>query len=282
MAGLPAITIIGAGRLGRTVGERLAGAGVRIRFVVRRAGSSLPAPAFRVDDPAAYRGVRWVLVATPDDQIWTAAGQLAGLGVVGRHHVVMHLSGALDQAALKPLRLTGAALGSIHPLQSVALPAASVTRLTGSYAGLEGDARAIRAGRRLAAGLGLIPVVLPAGSKPAYHAAATFVSTFLVVLYEAAVSQAERAGIAPKFARAMFLPLVEGTIENLRLLPPRHAMTGAIRRGDLATLKIHLAALSKPDRDLYLLLGRRAVGLARTLAVPPARLAEMERLLGGR
>lgn len=282
MAGLPAIAIIGAGRLGRTLGERLVAAGGRVRFVVRRAGSTLPAPVFRADDPAAYRGVRWILVATPDDQIWTAARQLSDLGVVGRHQIVMHLSGALDRAALKPLRLTGAALGSFHPLQSVAVPAVAVNRLTGSFAGLEGDARAIQAGRRLAATLGMIPVRLPPGSKPAYHAAATLVSTFLVVLYHSAVGLAEQAGIAPKEARAMFVPLVEGTIENLRLLPPRHAMTGATRRGDLATIKVHLGALSKADRALYLVLGRRAVELARALALPPARLAEMEVLLGGR
>ncbi len=282
MAGLPAIAIIGAGRLGRTIGERLVAIGGRVRFVVRRGGSTLPAPAFRVDDPAAYRGIRWILVATPDQQIWAAARQLSELGVVGRHQVVMHLAGALDRTALKPLRLTGAALGSIHPLQSVAVTVAAATRLTGSFAGLEGDGRAIQAGRRLAAALGMIPVVLPPGSKPAYHAAATFVSTFLVVLYHSAVGLAEQAGIAPKDARAMFVPLVEGTLENLRLLPPRHAMTGATRRGDLATIKAHLAALSKADRALYLLLGRRAVDLAGALALPPARLADMAVLLGVR
>ena len=80
----------------------------------------------------------------------------------------------------------------------------------------------------------------------------------------------------------MFVPLVEGTLENLRLLPPRHAMTGATRRGDLATIKAPLAALSKADRALYLLLGRRAVDLAGALALPPARLADMAVLLGVR
>jgi predicted short-subunit dehydrogenase-like oxidoreductase (DUF2520 family) len=237
---------------------------------------------FSHDDPAAYRGVRWILVATPDDQIWSASRQLADLGVVGRQQVVLHLSGALDQGALKPLRLTGAALGSMHPLQSVAVAAAAATRLPGSFAGLEGDARAIRAGRRLATALGLIPVVLPPGSKPAYHAAGTFVSTFLVVLFQLAISLVERAGIPAKQARVMFLPLMEGAVDNLRLLPPRHAMTGAVRRGDVATVKAHLAALSKADRELYQVLARRAVALARTLPLAPPHLAEMERVLGGR
>lgn len=279
MTGLPAIAIIGAGRLGRTIGERLAAAGGVVRFVVRRAGRNLPAPAFGVDDVAAYRGVRWILVATPDDQIWAAARHLAGFGVIGRYHTVIHLSGALDRSALKPLQLTGAALGSVHPLQSVALPAAGANRLRGSFAGLEGDPRAIRAGRRLAIELGMTPVVLPLGSKPAYHAAGTMVSTFLVVLYQMAVDQAEKAGIAPRHARAMFLPLMEGTVENLRLLPPRHAMTGAVRRGDVATIKAHLAALPKAERELYSSLTRRAVALARTLATPPGRLSEIEALL---
>ena len=107
-------------------------------------------------------------------------------------------------------------------------------------------------------------------------------STFLVVLYQLAVGLVERAGIAPKHARVMFLPLMEGAIDNLRLLPPRHAMTGAVRRGDVATIKAHLAALAKADRELYVLLTRRAVALARTLPLLLPRLAEMERLLAGR
>lgn len=60
-------------------------------------------------------------------------------------------------------------------------------------------------------------------------------------------------------------------------------MTGAVRRGDVATIKAHLAALAKAGRELYVLLTRRAVALARTLPLLLLpRLAEMERLLAGR
>jgi predicted short-subunit dehydrogenase-like oxidoreductase (DUF2520 family) len=278
---LPATVIVGAGRIGQGIGGMLVDRGVSVRFAVRPGVKSLPAPAGLVHDPATYHRARWILLAVPDDAIWDVAGELGELGVVKAGSVALHFSGVKDRDALKPLRLTGAALGSFHPLQSIALPETAADRIPGSFVGIEGDDRALRAGRRLADCLGMIAVEVTAAIKPAYHAAATLASTYVVVLYEAAVQIATKAGIDAAVARAMFQPIMRGAVSNLELLPPAHAMTGAVRRGDLGTIRAHLEALEGSDRELYLALGRRAVGLARRLDLGAARLAAMERLFGG-
>jgi predicted short-subunit dehydrogenase-like oxidoreductase (DUF2520 family) len=281
MALIPTTVIIGAGRLGQGIGTALVARGTSVRFAVRRPGKKdLPAPEGLATEAATYRGARWILIATPDFAIWPTATLLGELGVVTRSAVVLHLSGLHDRGALKPLALSGAALGSFHPLQSFGVPMTAASRLPGSYAGLEGDARAIRAGRRLARTLGMTPLPIPNGAKAAYHAAATFAATYVTVVYDTAVEIASEAGIELRHARAMFLPLLQGTVSNLKLLPPAHALTGAVRRGDVATVKAHLAALGPRRRVLYRLLARQAVQIARRTSTDRDRLAEIERVVG--
>lgn len=278
MSELPSTVIVGAGRFGQALAGLLVAHGVPVRFATRRPGRDLPAPAGLIEVAETFTDARWIILAVPDDAIWELAGRIGGLGVVGKRSVVLHLSGALDRHALKPLRLTGAALGSFHPLQSVAVPITAPERLRGAYVGIEGDPIAVRASKRLAKCLGMIPVMIPEGAKPAYHAAATLVSTYVVTLYDAAIQLAIDAGIDTPTARSMFLPLIEGTVANLELLPAHVALTGAVRRGDVATIKAHLGALDPDDRRLYLELGRRALALARKMPLDPDRLAAMEKL----
>ena len=84
------------------------------------------------------------------DAIEAAAGSLLDRGAVQGGHAVLHLSGLLDRRALAPLERTGAALGSFHPLQTVADPRTAPERLKGAWAGIEGDLRARHAGEELA------------------------------------------------------------------------------------------------------------------------------------
>jgi len=279
VASLPTTVIVGAGRLARVLASLLNDRGVVVRVATRRTVPDLAIPTGPPDDPATFRGARWILLATADDAIWDTAAQLGALGVVGKRTTVLHLSGARDRSVLKPLRLTGAALGAFHPLQSVAIPAVGAARLPGSFAGIDGDRRAIAAGRRLARVLGMVPVFIPEGAKAAYHAAATFVSTYIAVLYDLAVRLAIDAGIETKAARAMFLPLLAGTVANLELLPPARALTGAVRRGDVATIQSHLDILRDSDRTLYQELGKRALAMVKDFVPDPARVGVMERLL---
>ncbi len=275
--------IIGAGRMGRGLGQLLVDRGASVRFAVRAHRSELPAPFGLRTDPATYRGGRWIILATPDDAIRPTASDLGALGVIRPTNVVFHLSGARGTSdVLKPLRLTGAALGSFHPLQSLVVPATAVERLPGSFVGIEGDPRAVRAARRLARFLDMTPVAIPAHGRAAYHAAATFVSGYVTVLYATAVEIAVEAGVEARAARRMFRPLLEGTVANLGLLPPARAMTGAVPRGDLATVEAHLKDLPGEYRDVYTALGRRAVALAQTLPDSSPRLDVILRALGGK
>jgi predicted short-subunit dehydrogenase-like oxidoreductase (DUF2520 family) len=211
----------------------------------------------------AVSGARAILLAVPDDVLPGLAADLAARGAVEGDQVVLHLSGVHTRDILVPLETSGAALGSLHPLQTISEPDRAAERWRGAYAALEGDERAMVEAERLARALGLIPIRIPRGAKAAYHAAAVVASNYVVVLAELAARIAERGGVPREAADRMFRPLVRGAAENLQRQTPAEALTGPVRRGDAATVRRHLAALGPAERTVYVVLGLRALALAR-------------------
>jgi len=246
-----------------------------------RAAKPVPGPlAVRTDDwPSATAEAEVVLVAVPDAAIGAVASSLLGEGAIRRGQSVLHLSGLLDRAALAVLAPTGASLGSFHPLQTVADPGTAAERFRGAFAGVEGDPSAIAAGERLAKQLGMTPVRIAPGAKVAYHIGATLVANYSVALMGMAVRLAEAAGIPKAEAGRLYLPLLHGAADNLDRLGPVASLTGAIRRGDVATVQAHLAALSGADRQLYGALGREALVLARAAGLATDTADEVARVL---
>ena len=281
MAALPSVTILGAGRMGQ--GLALALRGVEVLLVSRR-GHPVAA-GLRLHTGTRAQAVargRVVILAVPDDAVTSLAAELAAERAVGADHTVPHLSGLLDRRALSPLTDTGAALGSFHPLQTIADPAAAREWLAGAYAGLEGDGRAVEVGSRLAEALGMVPVELSAAGKAAYHAGAAIVANYTTALFAVAERLAREAGVPAESAARLYLPLLRGTSANLDAGPVA-ALTGPVRRGDAQTVRAHLAVLRGTDAQLYRMLGAEALRLARQAGLPPEladRVAEALRERG--
>jgi predicted short-subunit dehydrogenase-like oxidoreductase (DUF2520 family) len=273
--------IIGAGRMGQGIGLGLAAAGWDVTLVTR---SPRPvAPSLRLHTGAGVgdlvRRATLVMVATPDDAIATAAAELAAGGGIGPGHAVLHLSGLLDRSALAPLGGTGAALGSFHPLQTVAEPGAAAARLRGAYAGIEGDPGALAMAQRIAAALGMVAVPLDPAAKPLYHAGAVLTANYTTALVGVAQRLAVRAGVPEAVAARMYLPLVAGAASNLAELGAAGALTGPIRRADLGTIRAHLAVLPPDVLPLYRALGLAALELARESGLSETSAAEVRDLL---
>ena len=275
------IAIVGAGRMGQGSGLGLAAAGWDVTLLARTARPvALPLRLVAGALPReVVRGAPLVLVATPDDQIGAAAAALAATGGVGPGQTVLHLSGLLDRTALASLAGTGSALGSFHPLQTVAEPKDAPARLRGAFAGIEGDPRALAAGRRVAAALGMTAVPLDPAAKPLYHAGAVFSANYTTALVGVAERLARQAGVPADIAARMYLPLLAGAARNLVDLGTAAALTGPIRRGDLGTIRAHLAALPADVRPLYRMLGLAALELAREAGMAEASARAVRDLL---
>jgi predicted short-subunit dehydrogenase-like oxidoreductase (DUF2520 family) len=188
---------------------------------------------------------------------------------------VLHLSGAQGQEALGPLVASRAALGSLHPLQTISSPEHAAERLKGAWAAVEGMPRAVQAAEALAQDLGLRPFHIPSKAKPIYHASAVFASNYFVVVEAVAQRLLRHAGLSDAEAWQALRPLVEGTFENLSRQEPMAALTGPVARGDRATIRRHLEALTHDDAVLYRALGRAALELAQKRGMDEATAAQV-------
>lgn len=268
MAARPAaaIGVIGAGRAGTGLALALVRAGYAVSLHGRRKWA-VPSPLSLTiapdgAPPAWVRDVTILVLAVRDDAIRPLAQALSDAGTVRESHTVLHLSGVLGQEALAPLVPTHAALGSLHPLQTIADPERAPDRFVGAWAAVEGMPRAMDVAEALARAVGLRPFRLGPRVKAVYHAGAVFASNYFVVVQAIAQRLLRHAGLTDEEAWHALQPLVQGTFENLMRDGPAGALTGPVARGDVATVERHLAGLTLDDADLYRALGRAALELA--------------------
>ncbi len=279
------IAIIGAGRVGRALGRRLHELGWPIGSVVARREASARAAVRAIGEGRAHAmltrqvlGADVVLIATPDHAIASVAAKLARMGgEEWRGKVVLHTSGALDRAALRPLKRCGAATGSLHPLQTFS--GRGVPQLEGHVFALEGDRRALAVARRIARELGGVPVPVRGRNKAAYHAAGAFVAGHMLGVVESATRILMTVGFTRRQATRALLPLLRQTLENFERLGPGAAWTGPVARGDYATVARHVVALRRfprEYRDAYAALTRLSAGvLSRNSRATLRRLARV-------
>jgi predicted short-subunit dehydrogenase-like oxidoreductase (DUF2520 family) len=212
--------------------------------------------------PPWIRQTAVVLLAVRDDAIGPLAQSLADSGLIDESHTILHLSGVLGQEVLAPLVPTRAALGSMHPLQTIADAERAPERLPGAWAAVEGMPRAMEVAEAIARAVGLRPFRVAPRVKAVYHAGAVFASNYFVVVEAVAQRLLRHAGLADAEAWEALRPLVRGTLENIERDGPPAALTGPVLRGDVDTIARHLAALTADDAILYRALGRAALELA--------------------
>jgi predicted short-subunit dehydrogenase-like oxidoreductase (DUF2520 family) len=213
------LAIVGRGRVGHALAGALQHAGYEIVGPLGRGADGLGADA--------------VLLCVPDAEISRAAAHVAPGRLVG------HCSGATGLRVLDPHEGF-----SLHPLMTVTAQGAAFAGAGVAIAG--STPRALELAGELAHALGMRPVEIAEGDRPAYHAAASIASNFLITLEAAA----ERIGATVGLERDQLVPLVRATVENWARLGPERALTGPVARGDEATVARQRATIKDRAPDL--------------------------------
>jgi predicted short-subunit dehydrogenase-like oxidoreductase (DUF2520 family) len=216
------LAVIGRGRVGCALTEAL-----------RHAGYDIVGPLGRGADGS---GADAVLFCVPDGEIARAAEHIAPGRLVG------HCSGATGLDALSPHEAF-----SLHPLMTVTTDGANFTGAGAAIAGT--TPRALALARALGLALDMRPVEIAESDRPAYHAAASVASNFLITLEAAA----ERIAATVGLERDQLVPLVRATVENWARLGPERALTGPVARGDEATVARQRAAVAESAPELIAL-----------------------------
>lgn len=257
------VGIIGAGRAGASLAVALHHANYEV-FLHSRERKSLPVsfePSFGNEIP--WLGEADVIVlAVPDSRIPDLAARLAATGALGGEQVVLHLSGALDDAALSALRPTGASLGSFHPFQTLTDAAWGPERLRGALAAVQGMPRAVTVATQIAESLGMRPILIDSAKKALYHAAAVFAANYPIIIAHVAEQILQEAGVEWADARPAVIRIMQGTVANLAQQGSVAGLTGPVSRGDVDTIAKHLDALPDDLVEVYRVLARVAVEVA--------------------
>lgn len=297
MTDRPSLGIVGAGRAGLALALAAARRGWPLRAVSSRDGArrgaaaaALPRATIVPDAAEVAALADLVVLAVPDDAIeGVAAGLDARPGTI-----VAHLSGVHPAGMLRAVLPDGVAVGAFHPLVAFADAARGADAVEGAFMVIDGDPPAVAALRGLAEALGARPVVLGGSSadagrdvvatKAAHHAAAVLAAGGFVALLDTIVELARVAGMDEATAVEVYGSLVRQGLANAAALGVGGALTGPVPRGDLGTLRAHLAAIAAqaPDaREAYLALARRQLAIARQRGVPDAGAADaIARALG--
>jgi predicted short-subunit dehydrogenase-like oxidoreductase (DUF2520 family) len=233
------LTIVGRGRVGIALATALGQAGYEISGPLGRGADGVGTDGVHADA---------VLLCVPDGEIASAAAHITPGPPLG------HCSGATGLGELAPHEAF-----SLHPLMTVTAEGADFAGAGAAIAGT--TPRALSLAAELADALGMRPVEIAERDRPAYHAAASIASNFLVTLEAAA----ERIAAAVGVEREQLVPLVRATVENWARLGPEPALTGPVARGDEATVARQRRAVEDVAPDLLPLFDA-LVGATRALA----------------
>jgi predicted short-subunit dehydrogenase-like oxidoreductase (DUF2520 family) len=264
------VTLIGAGQVGRAFAKALRAHAIPHRLVPLRRGLRPRTLASEL-----------ILICVRDGQIPDVVESL-GHFRFGTRTVVAHVSGLLAPDVLLPLRPNCRGIGQLHPFCSIR-SVGHARNFAGTFFLGAGDKAAQATLRRFVRMLGATFVPGDAVDRTRYHLAASLLANGTVALLHSASRILIGAKIRSAVGRAMLLELEHSVLHNVDRLGLDAALTGPVRRGDIGTLRQHLAVLdAEPPstRRLYRGIVQSQIDIVRGLGeLEPKVLRRLQRLV---
>ena len=289
---MKSFSIIGAGKVGTSLGRALVEAGYTIKSLscltlaeAKESRRVIGHGESSKNNIHTAKNGEILFITVPDDRITDIVQELDFSDIIWQEKTVFHCSGLLPSEVLSPLRTKGASTASFHPIQSFSFKHAAPSLLKNVYFGLEGQEKAVITAKNIAHDLGGRSIQISPEDKPVFHAAFSMTSNFFVVLLDSAVALLKSSGLSEEKAVQILYPLLDGTLKNILDSRIRSALTGPIIRGDGQTVKAHLGVLKKIPgvKDVYRQLAVRALEMAKEEKTLTAqKIKELSRILEDR
>lgn len=276
------VGVVGAGRVGAVLAAALRAAGHEVVAVAGESPASRTRietllPGVRVDKPSAVaRSCDLLLLTVPDDMLGNVVAMLSASGAIRAGQRVVHTSGKHGLAVLRPAADLGAEVLAMHPAMTFTGTDVDLDRLAGCVYGVTATLDTHQLARDLVADLGGTIVWVPEDRRTLYHAGLAHGANHLVTLVAQAMDLLRASGAEDP--AATLRPLLNAALDNA-LSYGSAALTGPVVRGDVETVRAHLAdiAASSPETlESYVVMARatanRAVLDGRLLPIRAAKL----------
>jgi predicted short-subunit dehydrogenase-like oxidoreductase (DUF2520 family) len=285
------VGVVGAGRVGAVLAAALRAAGHEI---VAAAGES-DASRARIADllpgvltakpTAVARDCDLLLLTVPDDMLGNVVTTLSDAGALRPGQYVVHTSGRHGLEVLRPAATLGARVVAMHPAMTFTGTAIDLERISadlgqGCVFGLTAGEAERPLAESLVADLGGTAMWVPEEMRTLYHAGLAHGANHLVTLVTQAMEMLAAAGADDP--AGTLRPLLTAALDNA-LEHGDAALTGPIVRGDVNTVRAHLAdirANAPQTLTSYVALARSTLDRAVTDGrVLPIRAASILRVL---
>lgn len=263
------IGIIGAGKVGVTLGKYLADAGETVLGFYSRTRESAAAAA-DFTQTTVYQNLEdlvrasdTLFLTTPDGEISKVWDCIAEYDLTDK--LICHFSGSLSSNVFSGIEGTKAHGVSIHPMYAFSGKFTSYQQFHTAMLVMEGQETALQSMKTLFGDkLRHQVLTIQAADKVKYHAAATLASNYMIALYETALTLLNDCGFSRENSMSLLQPLVQNNVTAMLEKGPVEALTGPIERGDTETVRKHLESLSGSSAEvIYRELGQVLVDLAR-------------------
>ncbi len=276
------IGVVGAGRVGAVLAAALRDAGHEIVAVAGESPASRTRietllPGVPVDKPTAVsRACDLLLLTVPDDMLENVVNMLSAAGAIRPGQYVVHTSGKHGVSSLAAAAEVGAEVLAMHPAMTFTGTDVDLARLPGCVYGVTATSRTRDLAVRLVDDLGGSAIWVPEERRALYHAGLAHGANHLVTLVAQAMDLLRASGADDP--AGTLRPLLTAALDNV-LTYGDAALTGPIVRGDVNTVRAHLADIAgtaPSTLESYVVMARatanRAVLDGRLLPIRAAKL----------
>lgn len=262
------IGIIGAGKVGVSVGRYLKDNNIQISgfYDIDSDNAAFAAQFTQTDcfsDLEELVKVSDTLFITTPDNVIGSVWDCIKNNMSVQNKIVCHFSGALSSDVFTDSQSTGAGVCSVHPMLAFSDKLTSYRIPANTFFAIEGEETAVSAVKSLFESLGNTACRIDKSKKSLYHTAASVLSNEIVALLDMGYSLLEQCGFSRDDAVGATKNLVSGNVKSVLENGCVNALTGPVERNDLQTVKKHVDSLQGEDRQIYTLLAKRLVKLAK-------------------
>ena len=258
---------IGAGKVGFSLGKYLKENNINISgYYSKSQHSSKEAAIFT--NTRQYNNLEdliknsdTIFITTPDNQIADVWNEIKMLPI--KEKLICHCSGSISSEVFSNINNHGAYGYSIHPMFAISDKYNSYKNLSQAFITIEGHEKHIEYLKSLFLYLGNDVAIINKENKVLYHAASVTVSNLVLGLINNGVKYLEVCGFTKEVAIKALYPLTEYNLINIKEKGVVNSLTGPIERGDLSTVTNHLNVIPEEDKELYRLLSKNILKIAK-------------------